>query len=301
MRGRVLRSQSGQYWVKTDEGLIHCSLRGRFKRGKARTDLVVIGDWVRVRPLSETGEGVIEEVEPRGNRFARRQPGGRGRYKEHVLVANLDWLIVVMACETPEPNPRLIDRFLVIAELDDIPAVLVANKVDEVGEGVAAERFGQYASLGYPVLYTSATERIGIDSLRSSVAGKVCAFVGPSGVGKSSLLNAIDPALELAVGALSESLHKGKHTTRVAQLHELEGGGLLADTPGIRELATFSLPREALARCFPEMRPYTERCRFAGCSHDHEPDCAVVAAVERGEISRHRHDSYLRILHDQER
>lgn len=303
LRGRVLRSQSGQYWVQTHEGVVHCTLRGRLKKErKARTDLAVIGDLVELSPLPEQpGEGVIEAVAPRRNRFARRQPGGRGRYKEDVLVANLDRLFVVMACGSPSPNRRVLDRFLLVAELDGIDAAIVANKVDLVSRDAAEAVFGPYAAIGYPVFYTSALEGEGLDALRRELKDRISAFVGPSGVGKSSLLNALQPGLGLAVSQVSETLDKGRHTTRVAELHPLSEGGWVADTPGIRELASFELPRETLAQYFPDMRRFLRQCRFKSCTHEHEPGCAVRAAVERGDLSADRYDSYRRILADEER
>lgn len=299
--GRVLRSQSGQLWVSTERGVVHCTMRGRLKREKkARSDIAVIGDRVRVS-IIEGMEGVVEEVEPRVNRFARRQPGKRGAYKEDVLVANLDRIFAVFSCARPPMNPRVLDRFLVVAELDDIPAGIVANKVDQVGRAEAEAAFGLYAELGYPVFYTSATEDEGIDGLKAELRGRISAFVGPSGVGKSSLLNVIEPGLGVAVGGISETLDKGRHTTRVAELHPLAEGGWVADTPGIREIASFELPRAELARCFPELRRFVGDCRFPDCRHDREPDCAVRAALEGGLIHPERYESYLRILQDDQR
>lgn len=299
--GRVLRSQSGHVFVDTGEGVLRCSLRGRLKKErKARTDLVVIGDRVEVTPVAE-GEGVIEAVLPRENRFARRQPGPRGAYKEDVLVANLDRLYAVFSASTPPMNPRVLDRFLVVAELDDIPASIVANKIDEVSREEAERAFGPYAELGYPVLYTSVVDGTGLDALRSELTDRVSAFVGPSGVGKSSLLNAIAPGLGLAVGEISETLDKGRHTTRVAELHPLPSGGWVADTPGIREIASFRLPEAELAGCFPELRSFLGACRFASCRHVSEPGCAVRDAAERGDVRAERYDSYLRILRGEER
>lgn len=307
IHGRVLRSQSGQYWVETSEGMVHCSVRGRLKRErKATTDLVVIGDLVVVSRLEEEGEGVIESVEPRRNRFARRQPGGRGRYKEDVLVANLDWLFVVFACGSPPMNPRLLDRFLVVAEGHGIDVAIVANKVDQVEEGrpgaaEALATFSTYEALGYRVFPTCAKTGLGVDALRAHASEGVSAFLGPSGVGKSSLLNALRPGLGVAVGEISAGLDKGKHVTRVAELHRLSEGAWVADTPGIRELASVDLPPPELARCFPEMRPLLRECRFPSCLHRHEPGCAVLAAVASGEILAARYDSYLRMLAGEER
>lgn len=300
MIGRVLRSQSGQYWVLTEgAGVVHCTLRGRLKKERrARTDLAVIGDRVELT-LLEAGsdQGVIESIEPRENRFARRQPGGRGHYKEHVLVANVDWLFVVFSCSAPPMSTRLLDRFLVTAELDRIDVAIIANKVDQGKD----ERFLAYEELGYAVHFTSAHDGTGVEELRERIRGSVCAFIGPSGAGKSSLLNRLDPGLGAAVGALSETLDKGRHTTRVGELHPIASGGWVADTPGIRELASFRLPVEELAGCFPEMRPLIGGCRFPNCAHVREPGCAIREAVASGSIREERYDSFLRIRADEER
>jgi ribosome biogenesis GTPase / thiamine phosphate phosphatase len=295
--GTVLRSQSGQLWVHTEQGTLLCKLRGRLKQGRAHTDLAVIGDQVRVERIGE-GEGTIEEVEPRRNRFARRQPGGRGKYKEDVLVANLDVLVIVLASSAPPPNPRLLDRFLAIAEIDDLEVAIAVNKIDE---GDARSIFDPYIALGYRVIYTSAIDGRGVDELREVVRDRISAFVGPSGVGKSSLLNALEPGLAANVGEISSTLDKGKHTTRVAELHRLSIGGWLADTPGIRELASFALPEREVGKGFREIHATSAGCAFSDCLHVREPRCAVRAAVENGEISADRYDSYQRILRGEER
>jgi ribosome biogenesis GTPase len=194
-------------------------------------------------------------------------------------------------------SPRLLDRFLVTAELDRIDVAIIANKVDQGRD----ERFLSYAELGYPVLFTSAHDGTGVEDLRERIRGCVCAFIGPSGAGKSSLLNRLDPGLGAAVGALSETLDKGRHTTRVAELHPIASGGWVADTPGIRELASFRLPLHELAGCFPEMRPLLGSCRFPNCAHVREPDCAIREAVASGSIREERYDSFLRIRADEER
>lgn len=302
MQGRVLRAQSGFFWVQTEDGVLCCRLRGRLKKERQRADIAVIGDEVEVTQTSPD-EGVIEKVAERQSRFSRRQPGPRGQWKEDVLIANLDQVVIVFACEIPPMKPRLLDRFLVVAEYNEVEAVVVANKIDLVGREQAHGLFGLYEALGYRVLYVSAETGEGIDHLREQLGGRLSIFSGPSGVGKSSLLNAIEPDLHLATGEVSDTLHKGRHTTVVAELHRLSGprNGYVADTPGIRELAAWSIPDEDLDWCFREMRPFLGQCEFNDCTHEHEPGCAVLAAVEQGEVSPERHESYLRQLLKTER
>jgi len=191
----------------------------------------------------------------------------------------------------------MLDRYLVLTEISELDAVIIANKVDLVGETRARELFAIYDRIGYKVIYTSTKTGLGIEELRGQLAGRISAVTGKSGVGKSSLLNVVQPDLGLATGEVSETLAKGRHTTTVAELVQLNlpGGGYVADTPGIRELGLWRFPVEDLAWCFREFRPFLGECRFAGCSHVHEPDCAVLAALERGEIAPERHDSYARL------
>ena len=297
--GLVLRALSGFYTIATAEGdLVEARLRGRMKKERQASDLAVIGDRVTVERLPD-GTGAIVSVEPRTRRFSRRQPGPRGSWREDVLVANADLVAVVFSSDRPPPNPRLIDRFLVVAEYNEVPALLVANKVDLVGEAAARKLFEPYERIGYDVVYTSARASIGLEQLRERLAGRLSIVTGPSGVGKSTLLNALQPGLQLATGAVSEvESGKGKHTTTHAELHPLDGarGGYVADTPGIRELGLWQIPPTELASCFPEFRPHLGACAFNDCTHLHEPRCGVRAAVEAGVISEARYDSYRRLM-----
>jgi ribosome biogenesis GTPase len=297
-RGLVLRARSGFYTVATDDGdLVEARLRGRVKRARQASDLAVIGDRVRLERLPD-GTGAIDEVEPRERRFSRRQPGPRGSWREDVMVANPDLVAVVFACDRPPPNPRLIDRFLVVAEYNEVPSLIVANKVDLVGQEAANDLFGLYRRIGYDVVYAAAKAGIGLEELRSRLAGKLSIVTGPSGVGKSTLLNALQPGLRIVTAEVSEAEEgKGMHTTTHAELHPLEGpaGGYVADTPGIRELGLFQIPSTELASCFPEFRPHLGACAFNDCTHLHEPRCGLRAAVEAGAVSENRYDSYRRL------
>ncbi|HEY9088461.1 MAG TPA: ribosome small subunit-dependent GTPase A [Anaerolineaceae bacterium] len=293
LSGRVIRAQSGFLWVETGQGVLVSRLRGRLKKGRQDADIVAVGDRVQVSPQPD-GTGAIEEIEPRQQSLIRLAPTARGTYQQ-VLLANLDQLVLVFACASPAPRLRMLDRFLIIAEMQEIPALIVANKTDLVGEVAARQIFDLYPPLGYPVIYTSAKTGLGVDELRGHLAGKLSALAGPSGVGKTSLLNAVQPELGLKVRDVSQATEKGRHTTHVRQLYPLDEGGYLADLPGLRTLALWDVEPEELDGYFREIAPLVADCQFSDCTHQNEPGCAVRAAVESGTVRPERYESYLRL------
>lgn len=298
IRGLIIRSQSGFYTIQTDQGELVCRLRGRLKRGPRVGDIVAVGDWVRVSKQGPK-EGMIEEIEPRQRMLSRLAPTPRGLYQQ-IIFANPDQLVLTFACSQPEPRLRMLDRFLVIAEKQSISAVIVANKVDLIGLNAAEEIFGHYTAIGYPIIYTSAEDNFGVDDLCQRLAGKLSVFVGPSGVGKSSLLNKVQPDLGLTVREISRVTSKGKHTTVVRQMFPLDGGGYVADTPGLKALALWDIQPEELDGYFPEIRQRVAECSFNDCTHLHEPGCAIQAAVKNKNIHPDRYRSYLYMRQGQE-
>lgn len=298
MRGLIIRSQSGFYTVETSAGHLTCQLRGRLKRGKRLGDIVAVGDWVDVT-LLEGATGMIETIEPRQHLLSRLAPTPHGEYHQ-IIVANPDQAVFIFACTKPEPHPGMLDRFLVVAEKQGLPALIVINKVDLVGPSVAQAAFDHYITLGYPLIYTSAHTGQGIDELRQSLQGKLSVFAGPSGAGKSSLLNAVQPGLGLTVRSVSTQTQKGRHTTVVRQLFPLAAGGYVVDTPGLKALALWDIQPEELDGYFRELRGLIGACQFNNCTHTHEPGCAVLAAVERGEVHPDRYSSYVKMRTSQE-
>jgi ribosome biogenesis GTPase len=293
MRGFVIRSQSGFFTAETEQGELVCQLRGRLKKGRRTGDVVAVGDWVQVTPLGGKN-GVIEQVEPRQHMFARLAPDPQGEYLQ-VLIANPSQVVMVFACAEPEPHLGMLDRFLVVAEKQGVAALIVANKIDLIGLEQAQAMFGHYEPLGYPVIYTSVAYNFGLDTLHDHLAHKISLLTGPSGVGKSSLLNAIQPGFGLQVRQISQTTSKGRHTTVVRELFPLEGGGYVADTPGLKALALWDIEPEELDGYFPELRSRVADCSFSDCTHVHEPGCAVRQAVEAGQIHPARYQSYLRM------
>ncbi|HFE67485.1 MAG TPA: ribosome small subunit-dependent GTPase A [Chloroflexi bacterium] len=303
LHGRVTKAISGFFTVETEEGPVVSHLPGRLKKEWQETSLAAVGDWVTIS-LQEDGTGMIEAVAPRKSVLSRTRPSARTRSlasdREQVLVANLDQVVFVFSTKKPHPSLRKLDRFLVVAEMNELTAVICVNKTDLTGLEKARQMFHLYEEIGYRVIYTSVPENRGIDELRDCLRDKITVFAGSSGVGKSSLLNAIQPGLGLKVNEVSQASGKGLHTTRYAEMFPLNFGGYVADTPGIRGLALFDLEPTELDAYFREIAPYVPACRFSDCSHRHEPGCAVRMAVEQGKISRQRYESYLRLREEHE-
>lgn len=292
LTGDVLSGTGGLWHVRTKDGEVReASLRGRLK--KATEMKIAVGDEVAVEQDAASGAWTISAIHPRRSKLARREPGsGHG---ERVVAANVDQVVVVFAAAKPEPHTRMLDRFLVIAEANELAARVVVNKVDLVPRSEAEVTFADYERAGYAVHYTSTKTRAGLDALHDSLAGMSSIFSGPSGVGKSSLLNAMFPGLNLRIGEISESVNKGRHTTVGAVMHPLPDGGYVVDSPGLREVGMWHLSVDELDRCFPEFRPYIGECRFGDCSHLVEPGCAVRAARDEAAISAARYDSYAKL------
>ncbi len=279
-RGRIKKALSGFYYVDQEGGgTLTCRARGKFRK-EGITPLV--GDWVEIRE-TEPGCGMVWEIEPRRNAFLRP------------AVANIDQMVVIASAAVPITDPFLIDRVTAIAALKNCDVVVCVNKCDlEPGDDLAAI----YRQAGFPVVQVSAETGAGIPELCDMLTGKLSAFTGNSGVGKSSILNAVEPGFSLQVAQVSEKLGRGRHTTRHVELYSLSCGGYVIDTPGFSSFEEGELGlelKERLPETFVEFRPYLGECRFVGCSHTREKGCAVLAAVKAGQIPKSRHQSYLRL------
>jgi ribosome biogenesis GTPase len=289
--GWVLRGQGLHNFVQDDQGKIYrCATRRILKTLQtAQRHVVAAGDRVWFRPEG-ADEGIIERVEPRHGVISRTSRG-----RQHVLVANVDQMMIITSAAEPRIKPNLIDRLIVTAEKCHIQPVICINKIDLVDPAELQPLVGVYSQLGYHVLLLSTIDGLGVDSLRQWLRDKRSVLTGQSGVGKSSLLNAVEPGLKLRVQSVSEDTEKGKHTTTTAELLPLEIGGFVIDTPGIRQFQLWDVIPEEVAEFFREMRPFVSKCRFPNCSHTHEDECAVKEAVAFGWIDDRRYDSYVQI------
>ena len=288
IQGRVLRRAAGLYAVDLGDRVIECALRGRLKRD---VDRITAGDRVLVEGLPD-GSARIASLLPRTSKLSRRAVASE---REQVIVANVDQLAAVFSVAEPAPDLRLLDRFLVLAELNSLSAFILLNKVD-LEDRPLRQRLQAYEAAGYEIVPTSARRGDGLEELRERLGGRATVFAGPSGVGKSSLLNLLLPNQELRVREVSRKLGRGKHTTVASTFYRLPGGGYVADTPGLQFLVLWELPPTELVHAFPEFRSEIGGCRFNDCRHMSEPDCAIRHLVETGAASEERYRSYAALL-----
>lgn len=309
IKGLVSKIESKDYYVlpSGEDKLIRCSLRGKFKKDFSlkkdklyHTDIVIVGDYVEFE-LNEDGSGVITKVEERKNYISRKAPrirgaGFRGERLEQIIAANIDKFFIVSSITQPEFNNKVIDRFVVAGESSGLNIIIIINKIDLDDEKNFKSWEKLYKNIGYKVIPTSTISLAGIDELKNEVKGYKNLFWGHSGVGKSSLLNCMFPGLNLEVGEISSFTDKGKHKTVTSFLIKADENTYVIDTPGVREIDPFGIRKEDVSHYFIEFKPYADNCRFNTCTHYHEPGCEVVKAVENGEITYERYESYLRIL-----
>lgn len=296
-KGQVIQSTGSWYQVKSNTDEIQCRLPGRFRlTNKQETNPIAVGDWVDFS-MNEDGSGTIEKIHERENYITRKAT--HSKKGEQILVANLDQACVVVSIKKPTLKEGFIDRFLVTCEAYEVKPVIIVNKMDLAKSGgneFAEELDDLYTSLGYTYLPTSIKDEQSLQQLKEILKDKTSAFIGPSGVGKTSLINALDPDLNFKVAEVSDFSNKGKHTTTFARLIPLSFGGYIADTPGVREFGLVNIEPWELSLFFPEMLEPREHCQFSNCTHNHEPKCGVAEAFEAGEIAPSRYQSYLNML-----
>jgi ribosome biogenesis GTPase len=298
--GLIIRIHGSTYVVAGTGEEVRCSLRGRFRLGDSPEEVLpAVGDNVEFRldrnPDHRETRGLIMGILPRRSVFTRSDPAGKMKYR--VICANIDYVILVFSTKRPSLKTRLVDRMIVSAERGEMEPVVCVNKMDIAPDpGAVRDLMTPYVDMGYHVLFCSALKTSGLEELRELMKGKTSMLVGPSGAGKTSLIAALQPNLELKIGDVSRKTGKGRHTTSHFELHALDFGGYLGDSPGIREFGISGIPRGELDKYFRDFNPFLGRCRFATCTHSHEPACAVKDAVENGDISNYRYESYIRIL-----
>lgn len=295
LEGIVVKSAGTGYFVDTPAGVLTCKLRGAFKQFELEQEnIVAVGDRVKVLDAGEN-EGVVTEVLPRRTKLSRANP--QLKSAEKVIVANVDQVVIVSSVAFPALRPRLIDRYLIACEKSELEPLICVNKIDLAADNSYGEITQVYEQLGYRVIYTSATNGIGIDELRDQIAGKSNVFSGHSGVGKSTLLERIQPGLKLAAAPVTD-YGKGRHRTSHVELIRLEVGGYVVDTPGIREFALWQVEAGEIEAYFREIKPLVEHCKFPDCTHLNEPGCAVLKALEERRISPLRYESYQLLLEE---
>ncbi len=303
MKGRVIQSTGSWYKVETkNHELYSCKLRGHFKiKGIKSTNPIAVGDWVEFKWEEKANMGWITKIEERKNYIIRKSVNLSKR--SHIIASNIDLALLVVTYIQPRTSTGFIDRFLITAEAYHIPAMLIFNKVDIYNEQENNEvqnLINQYQSIGYNCHKTSAKTGEGIKILMELMHEKVCLVSGHSGVGKSALINALDPSKDIRIGEISDTHNKGKHTTTFAEMHSLGFGSYIIDSPGIKEFGLFDFKKEELCQYFPEMIEISDDCKYNNCTHVHEPSCAVKDAVENGYISADRYLNYLNMLDGKE-
>lgn len=302
MRGLVIKNTGSWYLVKTNDGaLVECKIKGNFRlKGIRSTNPVAVGDYVQII-LNQEGTAFISEIEDRKNYIIRR--ASNLSKQSHILAANLDQCMLVVTVNYPETSTTFIDRFLASAEAYRVPVKIIFNKIDLYDEN--EQRYLEalthlYTSIGYPCFQISAQKQIGIAQIKEELKERVTLFSGHSGVGKSTLINAILPEASAKTGEISAYHHKGMHTTTFSEMFPVEGNGYIIDTPGIKGFGTFDMEEEEIGHYFPEIFQTSANCRYGNCTHRHEPGCAVREAVEQHFISESRYNSYLSMLEDKE-
>jgi ribosome biogenesis GTPase len=303
-KGIVTRAQAGIYYVKIqdDNRLIECNLRGKLKKEFKTednrfmfTDPVAVGDEVEIT-IAESDKGAIDAILPRKTKISRAAAGTVPI--EHIIVANADQMIMIMSAKMPAFKPRLLDRLLIVAEAGELEPIVIINKMDLLNDKDKKQLYEQtqvYEELGYRVIYISALNKEGLEEVIGAMKGKTSALIGHSGTGKTTLLNAIQPGFVLRTAEVGAKTKRGRHTTTNVQLYELNFGGFIVDTPGLREVGLWDIWKTELELYFREMKPYANKCKFYDCSHISEPGCLIRKAVEQGEIRQSRYESYIKL------